>query len=129
MVVQRSSSIWQIQTCHAQSRTGDKHGMDRPFSVSTAVRLHGFVSHYFSIIHNRACGLADSTRSILSDHRNAGLSPPLRILAQDIRRDVWLRRCLRNRACIRVWHELEPAVGGDGTDSGAIADLRELYRL
>src|SRR6202043_3420991 len=63
------------------------HGMDRPFSVSTAVRLHGFVSHYLSFVHDRACGLAHGARSILSDHRKAGLSPPLRILAQDIRRD------------------------------------------
>src|SRR5271156_2887195 len=103
--------------------------MDRASALAPTVCLHGFVSHYLSLVHDRASGMARGARGIPLDYRQAGLSPAVRFLAQDLRRNLWPGCRFRDCACLRVRHELEPAVGGDGTDPGAIIDLRELYGI
>src|SRR5271169_1514222 len=101
--------------------------MYRAAALALTVCFHSFVSHYFSLVHDWTRGMARGARGIPLDYGQAGLSPPVRFLAQDLRRNLWLGRRFRNRACVRIRHELESVVGSDGTDPGTAIDLRELY--
>src|ERR1700677_3092595 len=95
---------------------GERYGHYCALAVAIAVRLHGIVSHHLSVFHYRTGGVADGTRGAASHYRAARVPPRLRVLAEDLRNRVRHGRGLRNRAGLRVRHELERTVAPFGTD-------------
>ena len=67
--------------------------------------------------------------ALVSRDRSPGLSRDLRILAEDIRRGVWIGRGVRHRDGVPVRHELERAVQNVRADPGTASDVRDLHRL
>ena len=99
------------------------HGTNSTSPVTAAIRLHGFVSHYLSFIHDRAGSVAHGSGGAAPCDWAACLSTGFRILAQDFWRGVRARRCLGNRLGVRVWYQLERAFADVGTHPGAASVL------
>src|ERR1700688_1100864 len=74
---------------------------------TTSVRLHDLVPHHLPSVHDRTCRLAHRPRGAASQDGSPGLSSALRVLAENIRRGVWIWCRLRNRDGVSVRHQLE----------------------
>src|SRR5258707_433797 len=86
-----------------------------------AVCFYRVVPHHLPVVHDRAGGVADRARSAAYDHRAPRMPPGVRLLAQDLRRGVRHGRGVRNRARLRVRHQLERTVATVRSDPGTTA--------
>jgi hypothetical protein len=107
----------------------DGNGRNCAASVANSVRIHYYVPHHLSVVHDRLGGLAHCPRGVVSRDRPSGLSRDLRILAEDIRRSVRIGRGVRDRDGVPVRHQLERAVENVRSDPGTASDVRDLHRL
>src|ERR1700692_3043709 len=83
-------------------RTGCCNGYDGTSAFPTSVRVHHLVPHYFPVVHDRACRVADRPRSAASQNRSPGLSGAFRILAENFWRGIRPGCRIRNRDGIPI---------------------------
>ena len=109
--------------------TETQNGIVRIATVPAAVCVHRILSHHLSVVHDRPCGMADGPRGITPHNRASGVSPCLRILAEDIRCRFRSRCRLRHRDGVPAGHQLERAIADVRANPGAAPRLRDVHRL